>query len=74
MSVIYHCPWCVVTERGARGSALMRKHILVRHRGLLIRGLNLLEAFGTHTPLEAFRNALERHPPLNPGVSGEGDS
>ncbi len=74
MSPIYHCPWCVVTERGARGSALVRKHILEAHRGLLIRGLGLLESFDTRKTLDPRRIDLKRPPPLNPGVSGEGDS
>ncbi len=74
MSPIYHCPWCVVTERGARCSALMRIHILRAHRKLLIDRLGLLEAFGTRNTLDLLRTALEHHPPLNPGVSGEGDS
>ncbi len=43
----YRCPWCVVVERGVKASALMRKHILERHRALLIRGLGLLETFAT---------------------------
>ncbi len=71
--MIYHCPWCVVTERSVRAGALMRKHVLEAHRGLLIRGLGIIE-FTTRKRDDLLRNALERHPPLNPGVSGEGDT
>ncbi len=74
MSPIYNCPWCVVTERGPRASALMRKHILQAHRALLIMGLHPIETFGTCKPLDPPRNAANGHPPLNRGVSGEGDS
>ncbi len=74
MSPIYHCPWCVVTERGVRADALMRKHILKAHRALLIMGLHPIEAFDTRKTPDPLRNALNRHPPLNRGVSGEGDS
>ncbi len=74
MTPLFRCPWCVVVERGVRAEALMRKHILERHRGLLIRGLGLLEAFGTRNPARRPPEALKPHPPLNPGVSGEGDS
>ncbi len=74
MTRLFRCPWCVVVERGMKASALMRKHILEAHRGLLIRGLGLLEAFGTHKTLDPPRNALNGHPPLNRGVSGEGDA
>ncbi len=72
--MIHHCPWCVVTERGARASALMRKHILEAHRGLLIRGLGIIESSSTRKPLDPPRSVLKVHPPLNRGVSGEGDS
>ncbi len=74
MSPIYHCPWCVVTERGIRAAVLMRKHILKAHRALLIMGLAPVESFGTRNPLDPPRNGLKPHPPLNRGVSGEGDS
>ncbi len=72
--MIYHCPWCVVMESGPGAAALMRKHILEAHRGLLIRALGLLETFGTRTPLDPPRNAANPRRPLKPGVSGEGDS
>ncbi len=72
--MIYHCPWCVVTEKGARAGAIIRKHILEAHRSLLIRGLGLLEAFGTRDIVSYARNAANGHPPLNRGVSGEGDT
>ncbi len=72
--MIYHCPWCVVTERGPKASAFMRKHILEAHRGLLIRGLGLVYSFDTRKTLDPPRNAANSPPLLNPGVSGEGDS
>ncbi len=54
MTPLFRCPWCVVVERGMKASALMRKHILERHRALLIGGLGLLESFtirkGAMTP------------------------
>ncbi len=74
MTPLFRCPWCAIVERGARASAVMRKHILEAHRGLLIRGLGLLESFTIRKPLDPPRNAANGHPPLNPGVSGEGDS
>ncbi len=75
MSPIYHsCPWCVVTERGVRASALMRKHILEAHRGLLIRGLGLLESFTTRDPLDPPRNVSNEGTVTSSGVSGEGDT
>ncbi len=45
MTLLFRCPWCVVVERGMKASALMRKHILERHRALLIGGLGILESF-----------------------------
>ncbi len=74
MTPLFRCPWCAIVERGARASALMRKHILEAHRALLIEGLGLLESFGTRKTLDPLRNAANGHPPLNRGVSGEGDS
>ncbi len=74
MTFLYRCPWCVHVERGVRATALMRNHILRRHRNVLIRGLGLLEAFDTRKPPDPPRTGLEPHPPLNPGVSGEGDT
>ncbi len=47
MTPLYRCPWCVIVERGVRGRSLMRKHILRRHRAVLIGGLGLLESFDT---------------------------
>ncbi len=63
MTLLYRCPWCVHVERGMKASALMRKHILERHRGLLIRGLGLLESFSTRKPLDPPRNAANGRPP-----------
>ncbi len=74
MSPIYHCPWCIVTERGTRAPALVRKHILEVHRAVLIRTLGLIESFGTRKTLDPPRNAANPRRPLNPGVSGEGDT
>ncbi len=74
MTPLYRCPWCVLVERGARAAALMRKHILNVHRGLLIGGLRLIESFTTRKPLDPSRIHSTALPPLNPGVSGEGDS
>ncbi len=74
MTTLYRCPWCATVERGARASALMRRHVLERHRLLLIRGLGIIEAFTTRKTLDPPRNAAKPHPPLSPGVSGEGDS
>ncbi len=71
MTPRYACPWCGSFRGNARDT---RKHILQRHRNVLIMGLHLIESFGTRKPLDPLRTALERHPPLNPGVSGEGDS
>ncbi len=73
MTPLFRCSWCVVTERGAKASALMRKHILERHRAVLIRGLGVIESFGTRKTLDPPRNAANPRRPLNPGVSGEGD-
>ncbi len=74
MTPLYRCPWCVQVERSVMAPARMRKHILEVHRDLLIRGLGLLESFGTHVK-ELTRS---RYPTTrldtSPGVSGEGDS
>ncbi len=74
MTPLFRCPWCIHVERGARASALMRKHILERHRARLIRGLGLLETFDTRKLFTPPRNAAKGRPPLNRGVSGEGDT
>ncbi len=74
MTFLYRCPWCVQVERDVTASARMRKHILKAHRALLIEGLGLLESFDTRNPARRPPEALKPHPPLNPGVSGEGDS
>ncbi len=83
MTPLFRCPWCAIVERGARASALMRKHILKAHRAVLIRGLGLLESFGTRKGLDPPRNAAERPPrmyskretdTINRAVSGEGDT
>ncbi len=74
MTPLYRCPWCIQVERGMSAPALMRKHILQAHRALLIRGLGLLESFTTRKTRYPPRNAANAHPPLNPGVSGEGDT
>ncbi len=74
MTPLYRCPWCIQVERGVLAPARMRVHILVAHREVLIRGLGLLESFDTRKSLDPPRTGLTPHPPLNPGVSGEGDS
>ncbi len=74
MTPLYRCPWCIQVERGMKAAALMRKHILKVHRALLIMGLHPIEAFDTRMTLDPPRNALNRPPPLNRGLSGEGDS
>ncbi len=74
MTPLYRCPWCVLVERGVMAPAHLRKHILEVHRALLIRALEVLESFTTRKTLDPPRNALKPHPPLSPGVSGEGDS
>ncbi len=74
MTPLYRCPWCIHVERGTRRSALMRKHILERHRAALIGGLGLIESFDTRKTLDPPRNAANEVSRLNPGVSGEGDS
>ncbi len=60
MTPLYHCPWCVVVERGPRASASMRKHILERHRAVLVRGLRPIE-FSTRHVGEYPRNAAKGH-------------
>ncbi len=47
MTLLFRCPWCIQVERGMKASALMRKHILERHRAVLIGGLAPIEAFDT---------------------------
>ncbi len=79
MTTRYRCPWCATVERGARASALMRKHVLERHRLLLIRGLGIIESFGTRKTPDPPRNAangpLRRTwEVLREEVSGEGDT
>ncbi len=88
--MIYHCPWCVVTERGARAGALMRKHILEAHRKLITHigdfhaaklfqllrkvGYRDIGSSSTRKTLDPPRNAANPRRPLNRGVSGEGNS
>ncbi len=74
MTPLYRCPWCVHVQRGLKASVRMRKHILERHRDVLIRGLGLLESFGTRKTPDPPRNAANRPRTLREGVSGEGDA
>ncbi len=71
MTARYRCPWCSTF----RGTAMdTRKHILERHRALLIMELSPIEIFGIHVrELTHSRYSTERLR-TNPGVSGEGDS
>ncbi len=72
MTLRYRCPWC-----GAFGRHLpkeVRKHILKAHRAILVGELGIIETFTTRKTPDPPRNAAKGRPPLNPGVSGEGDS
>lgn len=74
MTPLFRCPWCIHVERGMKAPPLMRKHILERHRMLLIRGLGIVWTFSTRHPSDPSRKGLTAVHELNPGVSGEGDS
>ena len=71
MTARYCCPWCgSFTSSSAKD---VRNHELTRHRMRLIGGLGILETFDTRKELDPPGIAAKLHPPLNPGVSGEGD-
>ncbi len=72
MTPRYRCPWC--GSFGRHSSKEVREHILKAHKAVLIEGLGILEAFTTRERYDIPRNAANGPPPLNPGVSGEGDS
>ncbi len=74
MTPRYRCPWCDHTMVGMKASALLRKHVLERHRALLIKGLGILESFTPRKPLDPPRTAAKRPRTFQEGVSGEGDS
>ncbi len=74
MTPLFRCPWCVVVERGVRSPALMRKHIIEKHRKALLVAFAFIGTFTTHHVGDLPRNALKPHPPLNRRVSGEGDT
>ncbi len=71
MTLRYRCPWC----RTVRMSApKIRFHIMDAHRAVLIRGLGILETFGTRKEPDPPRNAAKPVYGSNRGVGGEGDS
>ncbi len=72
MTARYRCCWC--GSAVAKEAKTMRKHILERHRAVLIMGLGIIEAFGTHVEEIARSRPLTATHRTNPGVSGEGDS
>ncbi len=88
MTPLYRCPWCVVVKRGLSASAIMRKHILERHRAVLIEGLAVIGSFTTRHVGDYPGNGAKPDPGTNhthasgmpcrcganAGVSGEGDS
>ncbi len=71
MTLPYRCPWCRETSDTADR---FLNHLFAWHMRLLRERLAMYEARSTRKPPDPPRNALNPRPPLNPGVSGEGDS
>ena len=70
MTARYRCPYC---GTGLLSTLSVRKHQAGQHREKMLDDLGVIESYGTRKPLDPPRNAAKPHPPLNPGVSGEGD-
>ncbi len=76
MTPPYRCPWCPLEYAN---TPRFITHIGSFHAAKLFQllrkvGYKDIGSFGTRKTLDPPRNALNPCPPLNPGVSGEGDS
>ncbi len=72
MTPRYRCPWCGSFGRASAKDT--RNHILKAHRGALLDGLSIIEAFPTRKTLDPPRNVSNEGTVTSSGVSGEGDS
>ncbi len=71
MTPRYRCPWCKQQPQGADS---FLNHLFGYHQDLIRERLAMYETRSTRKTLDPPRNALNGHPPLGPGVSGEGDA
>ena len=70
MTARYRCPYCGL---GMTTTLKVRRHMSLNHRETILSDLRDIETYGTREGRDPPRNAAKPHPPLNPGVSGEGD-
>ncbi len=77
MTARYLCPWCPRVE-WFLGKDRFLNHLFGYHQDRIIERLErrnaLRGSFGTRKSVGYPRSVLKVHPPLSPGVSGEGDS
>ncbi len=72
MTYRYRC--CMCGSSSSTSAKAARDHLYKRHRDRLIRGLGIIETFGTQDALTTSSTPLRTRQDTDMGVTGEGDS